>query len=142
MNSILNLPFALPAGWGMSTEKYELKNDQGLSFIFNLISEKKKVISVFKADEHLKAATFELMIADYSQITDGLKLKKKFKLGDKAIYIIEGENEALFAQCFIENESGVYSFITSLDKAGKDYKEYCALNPVIAELAALLKVNV
>ena len=138
-------PFALPIGWGMSTEKYELKNDQGLTFILNLITAKKNVVSVFKADKNLHASTFELMIADYKQITNGLKLKKKFKLkfseNEKTIYVIEGKDGTQFCQCFIENDGGVFSFITFLNKPGKDYKEYCVLNPVITELAALLKVN-
>lgn len=139
------MPFNLPSGWKISKDRYELKNDQGLTFLLNLVSPKGNVVSLFQAEKGLSANTFNIMINDYSQITDALKLKKKFKLKfqdvEKIIYIIEGKDGSLFAQSFIENPGGVFSFITFLNKAGKDYKEYCFLNPVISDISALLKVN-
>ena len=136
-------PISLPKGWKMSNESYTLKNDQGLNFVANLISPGNKVISMFKADKDLDISTFDLMIADYGEITDKLKLKKKFsmKFGEISfpIYIIESTDGALIAQGFTEHDDLVYSFVTFLDQAGKDYKEYCALNPVLKELASLMR---
>ena len=139
----VNCPINLPKGWKTSNETYSLKNDQGLNFVANLVSPSKKVISLFKADKDLTISTFDLMIADYDKITNGLKLKKKFglKFGEISfpIYIIESTDGAIIAQGFTQKDEEVYSFITFLDKTGNNYKEYCELNPVLGELASLLR---
>ncbi len=136
-------PINISKGWKISEEKYLLNNDQGLSFIANLISPNNCVISLFEAEEGLGLFAFDLMIADYNKITDELKLKKKFSMKFSQftfpIYIIEGKNGQLFAQGFIEKEEKVYSFITFLEKAGKDYKEYVSLNPSLRDLAQLMR---
>lgn len=136
-------PIKLPNGWKVSDEKYLLKNDQGLTFIANLISPKNKVISLFEAEEGLGLYSFDAMLSDYSKITEQLKLKKKFsmKFSESAfpIYIIEGKDGELFAQGFVQRESKIYSFITFLEKSGKNYQEYLSLNPVLGELVALMR---
>lgn len=141
--SMKNFPLTLPSGFKILDEKYSLANDQGLKFLCNLLSQS-NVISVFKADEGVGMNAFDMMIRDYSQITPSLALKKKFnvRLGEKTypIYIIGGENGSLMAQGFLEKD-GVYCFVASLAKAGKNYSEYKKLNPAIDLIVSIMRCN-
>lgn len=137
--------FALPTGWALINEKYQLKNDQGLDFVANIVAPCGKVVTVFKAQPLLGIASFDRMISDYAEVTPSLKLKKKFniKLKDKSlpIYIIVGENNSIFAQCFVDSEDGtVFSLLTYLDECGKSFKEYAGKNPVLNELVSLMRM--
>ncbi len=135
-------PFPLPFGWKVLDEKYDLKNDQGLLFVANVLTAKGFVVSIFEAEKGLKLKTFDMMISDYKKITPSLRLKKKFNLKIKdityPIYIIEGENGNLSMQFFMEKEK-IFSFVTSLTYPGKTFEEYRTKNPVIGEVISLLK---
>lgn len=137
--------FVLPTGWRLIDEKYQLKNDQGLEFVANIVAKCGKVVTVFMAQPLLGLASFDKMIADYAQVTSTLKLKKKFniKLKEKSfpIYIIVGEGGSEFAQAFLQTESGeIYSLLTFIDESGKSFKEYSEKNPVLSEIVSLLRV--
>lgn len=136
--------FALPLNWKVIDEKYQLKNDQGLDFVANVVAPCGRVVTVFMAQPLLGLSSFDKMISDYAQVTPSLKLKKKFniKMKEKSlpIYIIVGENDALFAQAFLQTETGeIYSLLTFLEEGGKTFKEYSQKNPVLGELVSLMR---
>lgn len=137
--------FELPTGWKFVDETYQLKNDQGLDFVANVVAPCGRIVTVFKAQPLLGLASFDKMISDYAQVTSGLKLKKKFniKMKEKSlpIYIIVGEENSLFAQAFLTTEDGaIFSLLTYLDESGKNFKEYSQKNPILGELVSLLRV--
>ncbi len=144
MNKTAISPLVLPFGWRELNEKYELKNDQGLDFVANVLSSSGNVISVFKAKKGLKIKTFEMMIEDYGQVTTSLKLKKKFniKIGEDLypIYIIAGQNDILMAQMFIEKD-GLFSLVCTLNEGGKNFEEYSKKSPVLNDLVSLIRRN-
>lgn len=136
--------FVLPADWKRLDEEYQLKNDQGLDFVANIVAPCGKVVTVFKAQSLLGIESFDRMISDYAQVTPTLKLKKKFniKTNEKSfpIYVIEGQDNALFAQAFLQTEDGaIYSLLTFLDESGKNFKEYSQKNPILGNIVSLLK---
>lgn len=137
--------FALPSNWKAIDEKYQLKNDQGLDFVANIVAPCGKVVTVFKAQPLMGLAGFDQMISDYAEVTSALKLKKKFniKMKDKSlpIYIIEGDDKSLFMQAFLQTENGdVFSLLTFLSEGGKSFKEYSQKNPVVSDVVSLLRV--
>lgn len=137
--------FDLPHGWKRINETYQLKNDQGLDFVTNILSPSGRVVTVFKAQPLLGLPSFDKMINDYGEITVLLKLKKKFniKMKEKTfpIYIIEGADGTIFAQAFFDTENkDVFSLLTCLETAGKNFKEYAQNNPVLNEIVSLLRV--
>lgn len=137
--------FDLPSSWKIIDEEYQLKNDQGLDFVANIVAPCGRVVTVFMVQPLLGITGFDKMISDYAQVTPSLKLKKKFNIKLKEsslpIYIIVGEDNALFAQAFLQTAGGeIYSLLTFLDEGGKSFKEYSQKNPVLSQLVSLMRV--
>ena len=135
----------LPKGFAWARQRYNLKNDQGLDFVANIISKQGNVISLFKGQQFVGSTAIDLMIKDYKKVTDNLKLKKKFniKLAGVVypIYIIEGENNMLIAQSVIEKQGQTLSFITFINQKGENFSDYAQKNPVLNEIVEIMKVN-
>ncbi len=137
----------LPKNWEKIKVKYDIKNQQGLSFVSNFLTSNNNILSLFVAEEGLGLISFDLMLKDYSVITSDFKLKKKFNVNYSSsatpiqfpIYIVEGKGRDLFAQCFFEVNGYVYSLVTFLNEGGKDFKEYEEKNSALKDMVEFLK---
>lgn len=134
--------------WKYSKEIYNLKNDQNMKNIGNLVSPCGKVVSVFFVDEDPKVGLFMFnkMLRDYNKITRNLKLLMtgKIKVKERIVsaYIVMNKDiKTKIVHLFFEKEDKLYILIFNIESYKRKLMENINLNDVFMESINLIKEN-
>lgn len=147
IDTLNEMSFELPAGYHLTSDKYNLVNGQGFYNRENYLSDDGKVISFFELhrDPDEFFASYQELTKSYKKLTDKFELAGNFnlKLGEYVFpaFVIKGYHDKLIytMQVFVNCGDCLGCFMITMDSYDSDIKKILKKERVFADLVKLLR---
>ena len=147
IETLNNMSFILPEGWGVSEDKYNIVNGQGFVNKENYLSKEGKVISLFAVYRNPAEffENYQELVENYEPKIDGMTLEReinlKFNGFEFPTYILRGTKEPTIyiVQIFVNCMDRLACFMFSIDNYYEDSRELISGNQTFSAMAKILR---